>query len=157
MQTPESLQEIIDDMGFDATPANSNPEPVLPDTTFLTIPPQSTLTPEQIRNTLLKNKGILDVKISFDQKTAVVTFVSSIINDAQILQMVPGLDLNIAVPGKMPGTAGDLNWSRTSDVVLRLKVEGMTCHSCSSTIEGKIGKLQGVQRIKGNALFSCYM
>ncbi|XP_025066614.1 copper-transporting ATPase 1 isoform X4 [Alligator sinensis] len=148
VQTPESLQEIIDDMGFDATPANSNPEPVLPDTTFLTIPPQSTLTPEQIRNTLLKNKGILDVKISFDQKIAVVTFVSSIINGAQIPQMVPGLDLNIAVPGKMPGTAGDLNWSQTSDVVLRLKVEGMTCHSCSSTIEGKIGKLQGVQRIK---------
>ncbi|XP_019395929.1 PREDICTED: copper-transporting ATPase 1 isoform X2 [Crocodylus porosus] len=148
VQTPKSLQEIIDDMGFDATLANSNPEPVLPDTTFLTIPPQSTLTPEQIRNTLMTNKGILDVKISFDQKTAVVTFVSSIINGAQILQMVPGLDLNIAVPGKMPGTAGDLNWSQTSDVVLRLKVEGMTCHSCSSTIEGKIGKLQGVQRIK---------
>ncbi|XP_019377055.1 PREDICTED: copper-transporting ATPase 1 [Gavialis gangeticus] len=148
VQTPKSLQEIIDDMGFDATLANSNPEPVLPDTTFLTIPPQSTLTPEQIRNTLLTNKGILDVKISFDQKTAVVTFVSSIINGAQILQMVPGLDLNIAVPGKMPGTAGDMNCSQTSDVVLRLKVEGMTCHSCSSTIEGKIGKLQGVQRIK---------
>uniref|UniRef100_A0A8C9ELI5 HMA domain-containing protein n=1 Tax=Pavo cristatus TaxID=9049 RepID=A0A8C9ELI5_PAVCR len=33
-------------------------------------------------------------------------------------------------------------------VLLRLKVEGMTCHSCTSTIEGKIGKLQGIQRIK---------
>lgn len=32
--------------------------------------------------------------------------------------------------------------------MLKMKVEGMTCHSCTSTIEGKVGKLQGVQRIK---------
>ncbi|XP_042706982.2 copper-transporting ATPase 1 isoform X2 [Chrysemys picta bellii] len=148
LQTPDSLQEVIVDMGFDATLPDSDPQPVLLDTTFLTIPTQSHVTCEQICNVLLKNKGILDVKISSDQKTAVVTFISSIINGNQIIQMVPGIDLNTAAPEKTSGTGEDSIWSQASDVVLRMKVEGMTCHSCTSTIEGKIGKLQGVQRIK---------
>uniref|UniRef100_A0A8D0EJ47 Copper-transporting ATPase 1 n=1 Tax=Strix occidentalis caurina TaxID=311401 RepID=A0A8D0EJ47_STROC len=135
-------------MGFDATLPDSNPQPVLPDTIFLTIPTQSTLTSKQICSTLLKNKGIMDVKMSSDQKTAVVTFISSIINGKQIIQMVPGVDLNISAPEVTPGTCEDSSWSQASSIVLRLKVEGMTCHSCTSTIEGKIGKLQGIQRIK---------
>ncbi|XP_061862838.1 copper-transporting ATPase 1 [Colius striatus] len=148
LQTPATLQEAIYDMGFDATLANSNPQPVLPDTIFLTIPTQSALTSKQICSTLLKNKGIVDVKLSSDQKTAVVAFISSIIKDKQIIQLVPGVDLNISAPEVTPGTCEDSNWSQASSVLLRLKVEGMTCHSCTSTIEGKIGKLQGVQRIK---------
>uniref|UniRef100_A0A8C4LD68 Copper-transporting ATPase 1 n=1 Tax=Equus asinus asinus TaxID=83772 RepID=A0A8C4LD68_EQUAS len=38
--------------------------------------------------------------------------------------------------------------AQAGEVMVKMKVEGMTCHSCTSTIEGKIGKLQGVQRIK---------
>uniref|UniRef100_A0A8B9CH15 Copper-transporting ATPase 1 n=1 Tax=Anser brachyrhynchus TaxID=132585 RepID=A0A8B9CH15_9AVES len=148
LQTPATLQEAICDMGFDATSAGSDPQPVLPDTIFLTIPAQSALTSKEIRSTLLKNKGILDVKMSSDQKSAVVTFLSSIINGKQIIQMVPGVDLNISAPEVTPGTCEDSSWSQASSVLLRLKVEGMTCHSCTSTIEGKVGKLQGIQRIK---------
>uniref|UniRef100_A0A8C0V6G9 P-type Cu(+) transporter n=1 Tax=Cyanistes caeruleus TaxID=156563 RepID=A0A8C0V6G9_CYACU len=135
-------------MGFDATLADSKPQPVLPDTIFLTLPAQSSLTPRQICATLLKNKGIMDVKVSSDQRTAVVTFIPSITNGKHITQMVPGVDLNISVPEVTPGTWGDCSWSHGSSVVLRLKVDGMTCHSCTSTIEGKLGKLQGMQRIK---------
>ncbi|XP_005527461.1 PREDICTED: copper-transporting ATPase 1 isoform X1 [Pseudopodoces humilis] len=148
LQTPVTLQEAICDMGFDATLADSKPQPVLPDTIFLTLPAQSALTPRQICATLLKNKGIVDVKVSSDQRTAVVTFIPSIINGRRITQMVPGVDLNISVPEVTPGTWGDCSWSHGSSAVLRLKVDGMTCHSCTSTIEGKLGKLQGMQRIK---------
>ncbi|XP_062440626.1 copper-transporting ATPase 1 [Rhea pennata] len=148
LQTPGTLQEAIHDMGFDAALGDSNPQPVLPDTIFLTIPTQSTLTSKQIRSILLKNKGILDVKTSSDHKTAVVTFISSIINGKQIIQMVPGVDVSTPAPEVTPGTCEDASWSQASSVVLRLKVEGMSCHSCTSTIEGKIGKLQGIQRIK---------
>ncbi|KAM6413536.1 copper-transporting ATPase 1 [Rhynochetos jubatus] len=147
LQTPATLQEAIYDMGFDATLLDSNPQPVLPDTIFLTIPTQSALTSKQICSTLLKNKGIVDVKLSADHKTAVVTFISSIVNGKQIIHMVPGVDLSISSPEVTPGTCEDSSWSQASSV-LRLKVEGMTCHSCTSTIEGKIGKLQGIQRIK---------
>ncbi|OWK57189.1 Copper-transporting ATPase 1 [Lonchura striata] len=148
LQTPVTLQEAICDMGFDATLADSNPQPVLPDTVFLTLPAQSALTPKQICATLLSNKGILDVKVSSDQRTAVVTFIPSITNGRHITQMVPGADLSISVPEVTPGTWEDSSWSQASSSVLRLKVDGMTCHSCTSTIEGKLGKLQGVQRIR---------
>ncbi|XP_059338716.1 copper-transporting ATPase 1 isoform X3 [Ammospiza nelsoni] len=148
LQTPVSLQEAICDMGFDATLADSSPQPVLPDTIFLSLPAQSALTPRQICATLLSHKGILDVKLSSDQRTAVVAFIPSITNGRHITQMVPGADLSISVPEVTPGTWEDSSWSQASSAVLRLKVDGMTCHSCTSTIEGKLGKLQGVQRIR---------
>ncbi|XP_061301755.1 copper-transporting ATPase 1 [Pezoporus flaviventris] len=148
LQTPATLQEAIYDMGFDAMLADSNPQPVLLDTIFLTIPTQSSLTSKQICSTLLKNKGVVDVKMSSDQQTAVVTFIPSIANGKQVMQMVPGVDLSISAPEVTPGTCESSSWSQASSLVLRLKVDGMTCHSCTSTIEGKIGKLQGIQRIK---------
>ncbi|KAK2528786.1 Atp7a [Columba guinea] len=144
VQSPAALREAIYDMGFDATLADSNPQPVLLDTVFLTIPTQSALTSKQICSALLKNKGIVDVKMSSDQKTAVVTFVSSVTSSKQITRMVPGVDLSVSAPG----AGEDPSWAPASSVVLRLRVEGMSCHSCTSTIEGKIGKLQGVQRLK---------
>ncbi|XP_053129935.1 copper-transporting ATPase 1 isoform X2 [Hemicordylus capensis] len=148
-QTPESLREAIDDMGFDAALADKNPQLVLSDTLFFTIPAQSTLTCEHIRTNLLKTKGILDVKNSPDKKSLVVTFVSSIVNGKEISRMIPGLNSDsTAMHEQNPGTSEDVNVSQTSDAVLRMRVEGMTCHSCTSTIEGKIGKLQGVTRIK---------
>ncbi|NXL81525.1 ATP7A ATPase, partial [Leptocoma aspasia] len=148
LQTPVTLQEAICDVGFDATLADSNPQPVLPDTVFLTLPAQSALTPRQICAALLENKGIVDVKVSSDQRTAVVAFIPSITNGRHITQMVPGADLNISVPEVTPGMWEDSSWSQASSAVLRLRVDGMTCHSCTSTIEGKLGKLQGIQRIR---------
>ncbi|KAM4660722.1 copper-transporting ATPase 1 isoform 1-T5 [Amazona ochrocephala] len=148
LQTPATLQEAIYDMGFDATLADSNPQSVLLDTVFLTIPTQSSLTSKQICSALLKNKGVVDVKMSSDQRTAVVAFIPSVVNGKQVMQMVPGVDLSISAPEVTPGACESSSWSQASSVVLRLKVEGMTCHSCTSTIEGKIGKLQGIQRIK---------
>ncbi|XP_063272558.1 copper-transporting ATPase 1 [Prinia subflava] len=148
LQTPVTLQEAICDMGFDATLADSNPQPVVPDTVFLSLPAQSALTPRQICATLLKNKGIVDVKVSSDQRTAAVAFIPSITSGKHIAQMVPGADLKISVPEVTPGTWGDSSWSPVSSAVLRLRVDGMTCHSCTSTIEGKLGKLQGMQKIR---------
>lgn len=156
LQTPVTLQEAICDMGFDATLADSSPQPVPPDTIFLSLPAQSALTPRQICATLLSHKGILDVKLSSDQRTAVVAFIPSITNGRHITQLVPGADLSISVPEVAPGTWEDSSWSQASSAVLRLKVDGMTCHSCTSTIEGKLGKLQGVQRIRGKTLVCFY-
>ncbi|XP_026558887.1 copper-transporting ATPase 1 [Pseudonaja textilis] len=147
-QNPELLQEAIEDMGFEAVLGDTKPQPVPHDTTFLTIPTQATPTCEQIRSDLLKVKGILDVKISSDKTTLVVTFISSILTSKQVNEIVPGLSLDNALQDKNKGTCEDVSLNQINDVVLRLKIEGMTCHSCTSTIEGKIGKLQGIKRIK---------
>ncbi|XP_044293662.1 copper-transporting ATPase 1 isoform X2 [Varanus komodoensis] len=134
-------------MGFGAALADANPQLVFPDTISLAFPGQSALPDEQIRTHLLKARGILDVKISSDRKSLVVSFVSSIINSKQISQIVLELSSDNAKQEKNPAMLEEPTLSQISDVV-RMKIEGMTCHSCTSTIEGKIGKLQGVTRIK---------
>ncbi|XP_008582520.1 PREDICTED: copper-transporting ATPase 1 isoform X2 [Galeopterus variegatus] len=148
LQTPKTLQEAIDNMGFDTILHNPNPLPVLTDTVFLTV--TASLAPpwDYIQSTLLKTKGVTDVKISPQQRTAVVTIIPSIVNANQITELVPDLSLDIGTLEKKSGTCEDHSMDQAGEVMLKMKVEGMTCHSCTSTIEGKIGKLQGVQRIK---------
>ncbi|XP_069319209.1 copper-transporting ATPase 1 isoform X1 [Eulemur rufifrons] len=148
LQTPKTLQEAIDDMGFDAILHNPNPLPVLTDTVFLTL--TASLAPpwDYIQSTLLKTKGVTDIKISPQQRTAVVTIIPSIVNANQIIELVPDLSLDIGTLEKKSGNCEDHSMAQAGEVMLKMKVEGMTCHSCTSTIEGKIGKLQGVQRIK---------
>ncbi|XP_014651986.1 PREDICTED: copper-transporting ATPase 1 isoform X2 [Ceratotherium simum simum] len=148
LQTPKTLQEAIDDMGFDTILHNPNPIPVLTDTVFLTV--TASLAPpwDHIQSTLLKTKGVTDIKISPQQRTAVVTIIPSVVTANQIIELVPDLSLDIGTLEKKSGTCEDYSMAQPGEVVLKMKVEGMTCHSCTSTIEGKIGKLQGVQRIK---------
>lgn len=151
LQTPKTLREAIDDMGFDATLHNPSPLPVSTDTVFLTV--TSSLAPpwDHIQNMLLKTKGVTDVKISPQQRTAVVTIVPSVVNANQIVEQVPDLSLDVGTLDRKSGSE-DHSMAQGGEVMIKVKVEGMTCHSCTSTIEGKIGKLQGVQRIKGNII-----
>lgn len=148
LQTPKTLQEAIDDMGFDAVLHNPSPLPVLTDTVFLTVTTSLALPWDHIQSTLLKTRGVTDIKISPQQRTVVVTIIPSIVSASQIIELVPDLSLDIGTLEKNSGTCEDHSMAQASQVMLKMKVEGMTCHSCASTIEGKIGKLQGVQRIK---------
>nr|KAF6491791.1 ATPase copper transporting alpha [Molossus molossus] len=148
LQTPKTLQEAIEDMGFDAILHNPNPLPVLTDTVFLSVTASPTLPWDHIKSTLLKTKGVTDIKISPQQRTVVVTIIPSLVNANQIIELVPDLSLDTGTLEKKSGTFEDYSMSQAGEVMLKMKVEGMTCHSCTSTIEGKIGKLQGVQRIK---------
>ncbi|KAM6143340.1 copper-transporting ATPase 1 isoform 1-T1 [Erethizon dorsatum] len=148
LQTPKTLQEAIDDMGFDATLHNPNPLPVLTDTVFLTATTSLALPWDHIQSTLLKTRGVIGIKISPQQRTVVVTIIPSIVSANQIIELVPDLSLDIGTLEKNSGSCEDHSMAQASEVMLKMKVEGMTCHSCTSTIEGKIGKLQGVQRIK---------
>ncbi|XP_006873803.1 PREDICTED: copper-transporting ATPase 1-like isoform X1 [Chrysochloris asiatica] len=148
LQSPKTLQEAIYDMGFDATLHNPNPLPVLTDTVFLTVTASFAPPWDQIKTALLKIKGVTDIKISSQQRTAVVTIIPSIVNASQIIELVPGVGLDIGSMAKKSETCEDYSVTQAGEIMLKMKVEGMTCHSCTSTIEGKIGKLQGIQRIK---------
>ncbi|XP_060038520.1 copper-transporting ATPase 1 isoform X2 [Erinaceus europaeus] len=135
-------------MGFNTIICNPNPLPVLTDTIFLTSTTPLAPPWDQIQSTLLKTKGVTDIKISSQQRTAVVTIIPSIINASQIIELVPDLRLDTGTVGKKSGIFDNSGTAQAGEVMLKMKIEGMTCHSCTSTIEGKIGKLQGVQRIK---------
>lgn len=147
-------------MGFDALLHNANPLPVLTNTVFLTVTAPLALPWDHIQSTLLKTKGVTDVKISPQQRTAVVTIIPSIVSASQIVELVPDLSLDIGTQEKKSGVCEEQSTPQAGEVMLKMKVEGMTCHSCTSTIEGKVGKLQGVHRIKGNlsgSFFDCFV
>ncbi|XP_049986430.1 copper-transporting ATPase 1 isoform X2 [Alexandromys fortis] len=148
LQTPKTLQEAIDDMGFDALLHNASPLPVLTNTVFLTVTAPLALPWDHIQSTLLKTKGVTGVKISPQQRTAVVTIIPSLVSASQIVELVPDLSLDVGSQEKKSGACEEHSTPQGGEVMLKMKVEGMTCHSCTSTIEGKVGKLQGVQRIK---------
>uniref|UniRef100_A0A2K6SVZ4 Copper-transporting ATPase 1 n=1 Tax=Saimiri boliviensis boliviensis TaxID=39432 RepID=A0A2K6SVZ4_SAIBB len=148
LQTPKTLQEAIDDMGFDAILHNPDPLPVLTDTLFLTVTASLILPWDRIQSTLLNTKGVTDIKIYPQQRTLAVTIIPSVVSANQIRELVPGLSLDTGTLEKKSGACEDHSMAQVGEVMLKMKVEGMTCHSCTSTIEGKIGKLQGVQRIK---------
>jgi Cu+-exporting ATPase len=144
-------------MGFDALLHNANPLPVLTNTVFLTVTAPLTLPWDHIQSTLLKTKGVTGVKISPQQRSAVVTIIPSVVSASQIVELVPDLSLDMGTQEKKSGACEEHSTPQAGEVMLKMKVEGMTCHSCTSTIEGKVGKLQGVQRIKGNFFFAHFI
>ncbi|KAM3912307.1 copper-transporting ATPase 1 [Leptodactylus fuscus] len=143
LQTSDTLQEAIEDMGFESAPADRSPESVPTESTLLYTSPEQSM--ESLCSDLLRLRGVLDARSLPDGGALSVTFIPSALNTDRIIQKFPGLRLEAADTNKMSSASQD---SQTGDVLVKMKVEGMTCHSCTSTIEGKIGKLKGVLRIK---------
>ncbi|XP_051025542.1 copper-transporting ATPase 2 isoform X2 [Acomys russatus] len=92
-------------------------------------------------------KGIVSIKVSLEQGRASVTYVPSVTNLQQICLQIEDMGFEAsAAEGKAA------SWPSRSapaqEAVVKLRVDGMTCQSCVSSIEGKIRKLQGVVRVK---------
>ncbi|XP_068596463.1 copper-transporting ATPase 1 [Brachionichthys hirsutus] len=144
-QSPESLSEAIEDMGFEPVLSESSTAaPVSTDTQLI---PTSNLTPAVQREALKKlshRQGVLEVKESSGQTGLAVTFIPSLTCLNQLTEVVDGLRT-------LESPTQELSPSHTSGggvSLLKFWIEGMTCHSCTSTIEGKIGKLKGIEKIK---------
>ncbi|CAK7289114.1 Copper-transporting ATPase 2 [Vulpes lagopus] len=92
-------------------------------------------------------KGIVSIKVSLEQGNATVKYMPSILSLPQVCRHIEDMGFEASVA---EGKAA--SWpSRSSpglEAVVRLRVEGMTCQSCVSSIEGKLGKLQGVARVR---------
>ncbi|XP_021533993.2 LOW QUALITY PROTEIN: copper-transporting ATPase 2 [Neomonachus schauinslandi] len=92
-------------------------------------------------------KGIVSIKVSLEQGSATVKYVPSILSLPQICRHIEDMGFEASIA---EGKAA--SWpSRSSpglEAVVKLRVEGMTCQSCVSSIEGRLGKLQGVVRVR---------
>ncbi|XP_010081366.1 PREDICTED: copper-transporting ATPase 2 [Pterocles gutturalis] len=102
---------------------------------------------QSIEGQISKVKGIVSIKVSLEQNNAVIKYLQSEISPEQICQEIQdmGFDANIAGEGL---TTATVNLSCLREAVVKLRVEGMTCQSCATNIEGKIRKLHGVAKIK---------
>ncbi|NXT17955.1 ATP7B ATPase, partial [Syrrhaptes paradoxus] len=102
---------------------------------------------QSIEGQISKVKGIVSIKVSLEQNNAVIKYLQSEISPEQICREIQdmGFDANIAGEGL---TTATVNLSCLREAVVKLRVEGMTCQSCATNIEGKIRKLHGVAKIK---------
>ncbi|XP_053141057.1 copper-transporting ATPase 2 isoform X2 [Hemicordylus capensis] len=98
---------------------------------------------DSIEGRISKVKGIVNIKASLEQSNAVIKYLGLEISPHQICQEIKdmGFDASIVDATQLSG-----KW--TSEALVKIKIEGMTCQSCVNTIEGKIGKLHGVKKIK---------
>ncbi|KAG7518611.1 copper-transporting ATPase 1 [Solea senegalensis] len=152
-QSPESLSEAIEDMGFDSSLSESIPAMLVSTDTQLI--PTSGLTPAALEEALKKLsqvQGVLDVSKSQVEMGLSITFVPSLISALQLRKLLASLTPSeVPTPDSPVEKASNISPShiRQGDVLLlKLGIKGMTCHSCTSTIEGKIGKLKGIEKIK---------
>ncbi|NWX47810.1 ATP7B ATPase, partial [Steatornis caripensis] len=102
---------------------------------------------QSIEGRISKVNGIVSIKVSLEQNLAVIRYLHSEISPEQICQEIQdmGFDTNIAEERL---TTATVNLSCLREAVVKLRVEGMTCQSCVTNIEGKIRKLHGVAKIK---------
>ncbi|XP_058857117.1 copper-transporting ATPase 1-like isoform X2 [Acipenser ruthenus] len=145
LQTPESLREAIEDMGFEASLSDSA-KPIPTETGLFSIPGLVPQPQSQVHSTLSQMKGVLDVQIAPEPQHVNVTFIPSLVSTSQIGGVVQSVDTSPVErkcdPPEEPGR------SQASEALVKMKIEGMVCLSCTTTIQGKIGKLNGVQKMQ---------
>ncbi|KAM9192627.1 copper-transporting ATPase 2 isoform 1-T1 [Dugong dugon] len=91
--------------------------------------------------------GIASIQVSLQQGNATVTYVPSVMSLQQICCHIGDMGFKASIAeGK--AASWPCRLSPTREAVVKLRVEGMTCQSCVTSIEGKIGKLQGVVRVR---------
>ncbi|KAI1898361.1 hypothetical protein AGOR_G00071530 [Albula goreensis] len=141
VQSLPSLAEAIEDMGFDFNQANStSPTDEPTETKLIAVTDPHAFQPQQLHR-LSEIKGVVESRVAQDQPGFSVTFIPSVISAKQLNEELHSLQSLTAdtVPKPVEGQSQEL---------VKMHIEGMVCHSCTSTIEGKIGKLNGVQKIK---------
>lgn len=92
-------------------------------------------------------KGIVSIKVSLEQGNAIVKYVPSVMSLPHVCFQIEDMGFEASIAeGK--ADSWPLRSLPALEAVVKLRVEGMTCQSCVSSIEGKIGKLQGVVRVR---------
>lgn len=150
-QSPESLSEAIEDMGFESSLSDVATH-VSADTQLILTSGLTPAAQQEALEKLSQIEGVLEVRESMAQTGLTVTFVPSLTSLQQLNDVVASLaELEIPTPSSPIQKSTTLSPSHTTGggvSVLKLRIEGMTCHSCTTTIEGKIGKLKGIEKIK---------
>lgn len=102
---------------------------------------------QSVEGRMSKVKGVVSIKVSLELNNAVVKYLQSEISSEQICQEIEdmGFDASIAEERLTPVS---VNLPCSREAVIKLRIEGMTCQSCVTSIEGKIKKLHGVAKIK---------
>lgn len=99
---------------------------------------------QSIEGRISKLPSIISIKVCLDQNNATVYYIHSEITPQKICEEIEDMGFDANIQEMMAPLKG----MSYKEEVIKIRIEGMTCQSCVNKIEGKIGKLQGVQKIK---------
>ncbi|XP_060682161.1 copper-transporting ATPase 2-like [Hemiscyllium ocellatum] len=152
-RSSESLRYAFDNVGFEASLSELFPLPVDISTSHTSITHisiagmtcQSCV--QSIESQISKEKGVVSIKVSLEHKNAMVKYIPTIISSQQICEAIDDMGFEASLTNQN-GPLLERKIPLLVEAMVKMKVEGMTCYSCVSTIEGKMSKLQGVNRIQ---------
>uniref|UniRef100_A0A7N8Y3D8 P-type Cu(+) transporter n=1 Tax=Mastacembelus armatus TaxID=205130 RepID=A0A7N8Y3D8_9TELE len=137
-------------MGFESE--SSIATPVFTDTHLIPTSDLTTAAQQEALEKLSHILGVLSVRESPTHVGLTVNFVPSLISVQQLSEAVASITpLEIPTPSSSMQKGSTLSPSHSTEggmELIMLCIKGMTCHSCITTIEGKIGKLKGIRKIK---------
>uniref|UniRef100_A0A8B9HLI2 P-type Cu(+) transporter n=1 Tax=Astyanax mexicanus TaxID=7994 RepID=A0A8B9HLI2_ASTMX len=131
-------------MGFESDVTNASPTtPVQTETRVYPTTGCSAEAQRQAHAQLAQLKGVVETQESIEGKGLAVTFIPTVVSPERVREAVSCL-----VP--QPASTSERSTGRGSGnvEVVKMRIDGMVCLSCTTTIEGKIGKLKGVEKIK---------
>ncbi|KAM9319864.1 copper-transporting ATPase 2 [Gastrophryne carolinensis] len=102
---------------------------------------------QSIEGRMSKLPSIVSIKVYLNQSKAVIHYIASEITPENICEEIEdmGFDADIQEHSE---TLLSLKNTHCKEEVVKIRILGMTCQSCVNKIERKIGKLQGVLKIK---------
>ncbi|XP_041357192.1 copper-transporting ATPase 1-like [Gigantopelta aegis] len=150
---PEVLRSDLDDMGFTASLPTSSDGRSDVDVSKPSKESECVIDIDgmtcgscirNIENNISSKKGIKGIKVSLENKNGVVQYDNSLISPKAIAEMIDDMGFVATVISDQHGS------SSKSPGVARVVIEmqGITCQSCVTTIEEKLGSHVGVKEIK---------
>lgn len=88
-----------------------------------------------IEGNISKVEGVVMIRVSLDDKLAYIRYNVTLVTDDSLVEAISDLGFDTSLK-RIPQQS-----------VVKIHVEGMSCHSCVNTIESIVGKKAGVQEV----------
>ncbi|XP_063808021.1 copper-transporting ATPase 2 isoform X2 [Pseudophryne corroboree] len=102
---------------------------------------------QSIEGRISKIPSIVSIKVCLEQGNATVYFIATEITPQKICEEIEDMGFDTELQ-EFEETSTITKGTHYKEELVKIRIEGMTCQSCVNTIEGKIGKIQGVEKIK---------
>ncbi|CAH1777961.1 unnamed protein product [Owenia fusiformis] len=164
LMEPETIREMIDDMGFEAV-IGPLIKPVVPPIIDVPNVPQTTRVlvegmtcqscVKNIEMNISERPGINAIKVYLEAKEAIVTFDPTLTDPEKIREQIDDMGFEAKLPTVSHKAVLDefdvlaqRNVGGVTEETCTVSIEGMTCQSCVKTIEMNIGEKPGILSIK---------
>ncbi|XP_006879581.1 PREDICTED: copper-transporting ATPase 2 [Elephantulus edwardii] len=147
VRDPAMKHFAFDNIGYDSSVDGMSPPSQMATGTISILGMTCQSCVKSIEDRISGLNGVVSIKVSLEQSSASVRYMPSVMSLQQLCSHIEGMGFQASVSEGKAASWPSRSLS-TGETVVKLRVEGMTCQSCVNSIEGKIGKLQGVVRVK---------